>query len=155
MYLKKLTITKTTTNKYFIRLIIQWRKSFFQTKKKIFFQFSINKNAGKFTLEFFVFFISILEDFFRICQIEDGSENFTNFSSLLMIYFCHFCFKLKNFHKLTVFENHPKCRIWVFQFWHFSPIFVLLKLTCLVTLFDRKLQIFKNSPKWTIFGIFN
>ena len=24
-------------------------------------------------------------------------------------------------------------------FWHFPPIFVLLKLTCLVTLFDRKL----------------
>ena len=28
-------------------------------------------------------------------------------------------------------------------------------MTCLVTLFDRKLQIFKNSPNWTIFGIFN
>ena len=28
-------------------------------------------------------------------------------------------------------------------------------MTCLVTLFDRKLQVFKNSPKWTIFGIFN
>ena len=42
------------------------------------------------------------------------------------------------------------------KFWHFLPIFVELKLTCLVTLFDRKLQIFKNSPKWTIFtGIFN
>ena len=38
---------------------------------------------------------------------------------------------------------------------HFPPIFVLLKLTCLVTLFDCKLQVFKNSPKWTIFGIFN
>ena len=34
----------------------------------------------------------------------------------------------------------------VFPFWHFLPIFVLLKLTCLVTLFDRKLQAFKNSP---------
>ena len=44
----------------------------------------------------------------------------------------------------TVFENHPKCRIWIFQFWHFPPIFDLLKLTCLVTLFDRKLQVFKN-----------
>ena len=41
-----------------------------------------------------------------------------------------------------------------FEFWHFPPIFVLLKLTCLVTLFDRKIQVFKNSPKWTIFGIF-
>ena len=41
----------------------------------------------------------------------------------------------------TVFEKHPKCRIWGFQFWHFPPIFVLSKLTCLVTMFDRKLQI--------------
>ena len=33
----------------------------------------------------------------------------------------------------TVFENHPKCRILVFQFWHFPPIRAQLKLTCLVT----------------------
>ena len=49
----------------------------------------------------------------------------------------------------------PKCCIWIFEFWHFLSIFVQLKLTCLVTLFDRKLQVFKNSPKLTIFGIFN
>ena len=55
----------------------------------------------------------------------------------------------------TLFENYSKCRIWIFEFWDFPPIFVLLKLTCLVTLFDRKLQVFKKSPKWTIFGIFN
>ena len=42
-----------------------------------------------------------------------------------------------------------------FEFWHIPPILVLLKLTCLVTLFDRKLQVFKNTPKWTIFGILN
>ena len=48
-----------------------------------------------------------------------------------------------------------KCHIWIFEFWHFPPIFVVLKLTCLVTLFDRKLLVFKNSPKWTIFCIFN
>ena len=41
------------------------------------------------------------------------------------------------------------------EFWHLPPIFVLLKLTCLVTLFDCKLQVLKNSPKWTSFGIFN
>ena len=41
------------------------------------------------------------------------------------------------------------------NFWHFPPIFVRLKLTCLVTLFDRKLQVFKNLPKWAILGIFN
>ena len=36
------------------------------------------------------------------------------------------------------------------QFWQFSPIFVLLKLTCLVSLFVFKLKVFK-----AIFGIFN
>ena len=55
----------------------------------------------------------------------------------------------------TVFENYSKCRIWIFEFWHFSPFFVLLKMTYLVTLFDSKLQLFKNSPKCTIFGLFN
>ena len=35
---------------------------------------------------------------------------------------------------LTVFENHQKYRIWIFQFWHFPSIFVPFKLTCLVTL---------------------
>ena len=62
----------------------------------------------------------------------------------------------KTFKKLvSMFENYSKCRIWILQFWHFPPIFVLLKLTCLVILFDCKLQIFKNSSKWTIVGIFN
>ena len=32
------------------------------------------------------------------------------------------------------------------KFWHFTPIFELLKVTCLATLFDHKL--FKNSLKW-------
>ena len=36
--------------------------------------------------------------------------------------------------------------------WQF---FLFLKLPCLVTLHYPKLQVFKNSPKWTIFGIFN
>ena len=29
--------------------------------------------------------------------------------------------------QLTVFENHLKCRIWVFQLWHFLPISFQLK----------------------------
>ena len=37
------------------------------------------------------------------------------------------------------------CRFWVFRLWHFPPIFVILKLTCLVTLFDHKLYIFSKS----------
>ena len=36
----------------------------------------------------------------------------------------------------------------------FSPIFVLLKTTCLVTLFDHKLLVFGKPTKLTIFGIF-
>ena len=44
--------------------------------------------------------------------------------------------------------------IWIVEFWHFPPIFVLLKLTCLVTLFDRKLQVFKNSPILSILRLF-
>ena len=38
-----------------------------------------------------------------------------------------------------------------FLFWHFPPIFVKLKVTCLVTLFDCKLQVFKKIAKLTIF----
>ena len=54
-----------------------------------------------------------------------------------------------------MFENHSKCRICILQFWYFPPIFVLLKVSCLVTLFDHKLVVLKNSPNSTIFGIFN
>ena len=46
----------------------------------------------------------------------------------------------------TMFGNHSKCRNWIFP-----QIFVLLKVTCLVTLFDHNLKFFQ---KLTIFGIF-
>ena len=52
-------------------------------------------------------------------------------------------------------KKYSKCRIWTFLFWHFPSIFVLLKVTCLVTLFDNKLHVVKNSPNQTIFGNFN
>ena len=55
----------------------------------------------------------------------------------------------KNSHCLKITQNVA------FEFWHFPSIFVLLKLTFLVTLFDDKHQVFKNSPKWTIFCTFN
>ena len=42
---------------------------------------------------------------------------------------------------IKLFEHHLKCLTWIFELWHLSPIFVLLKLTYLVTLFDSKLQI--------------
>ena len=36
----------------------------------------------------------------------------------------------------------------------FGDFFVCLKFTYLVTLFDCKLEVFRKSPKWTIFGLF-
>ena len=54
---------------------------------------------------------------------------------------------LKDYLQSTLFENYSKCLIWIYEFWHFPPIFVLVKLTCLATLFDRNLHFFKNSPK--------
>ena len=39
-------------------------------------------------------------------------------------------------------------------FWRFPPIFVFFKLTCLVTLFDRNLQVFKKPAKIECFWHF-
>ena len=49
---------------------------------------------------------------------------------------------------ITVFENHPERCIWIFQFWHFPPIFALIKLACLVTLFDRNPNLAKIDHFW-------
>ena len=55
-------------------------------------------------------------------------------------------------HSSTVFENHSKCRIRNLAFF---TNFVFIKLTCLVTLFERKFQVLKNSPNWPFFFISN
>ena len=55
----------------------------------------------------------------------------------------------------TMLEKYSKYCIFYFQFWHFLPIFCPIKETYLVTLYDCKLQSFKNSPKLTFFGIFH
>ena len=99
-------------------------------------------------------------------------ENFTSFGSLSSgLFFSsisaskvhfHYRFQLSIQHHLhTLKKPWTHClkitqnvAFELLAFWHFSPIFVLLKLTCLVTLFDSKLQVLKNSPKWSIFGIF-
>ena len=44
-------------------------------------------------------------------------------------------------------------KIAIFQFWHFSPIFVLLQLGLLVTLFEGSFN-FSKLVKLTNFGIF-
>ena len=42
----------------------------------------------------------------------------------------------------------------IFEFWHFSSIFVQLKVICLVTQFESKFQVFKKSPKIDYFWHF-
>ena len=51
-------------------------------------------------------------------------------------------------------KNTQNISFELFIFGIFHQFFVLSKMTCLVTLFDHKLHIFKISPKRTIFGIF-
>ena len=51
--------------------------------------------------------------------------------------------KRRNYQKKKKLSNHPKCRIWLFEFWHFSPSIVLWKLTCLVTLYGHKTSDFQ------------
>ena len=90
-------------------------------------------------------FISIL----RLTVSDHSGLKLTKKSHILCSIF------VPKFKYFTVFENYSKYRIWTFKYWHFSSIFVLIKVTNLVTLFDRKIQVFKNSPKLTIFVIFN
>ena len=48
----------------------------------------------------------------------------------------------------TVFENHPKCLIWVFEFWQFPPIFGPIKSDLSGNTIWPKASGFKNSPNW-------
>ena len=58
--------------------------------------------------------------------------------------------------KIIVFENHLKYRIFRFSILAFSNIFFgHTKKTSLLPLFERKLQVFKNSPKIDRFCHFN
>ena len=51
--------------------------------------------------------------------------------------------------KDTKFENYSEYRIWIVEFWQFRLIFVLLKVTCLVTLFDCKIHFLQKLAKLT------
>ena len=81
------------------------------------------------------------------------SKRSIQYSCLLNIS-CLFTYSILNFSCSTLFENNLKCCRLIFEFWHFFTNFCPVKLTCLVTLFDCKLQVFKNSPKWTILAFF-
>ena len=51
---------------------------------------------------------------------------------------------ISNMLGLTMLENRSKCLIWIFGFWHFSPVFVILNLACLVTMSDRNFTFSKT-----------
>ena len=87
-------------------------------------------------------------------EIENGRIFLTNQTTNIGSIVEYHCFpgKLLPFtHCLKITKN---VSFEFFEFWHFPLIFVLLTVTCLVTLLNRKFQAFKNSPKLTIFGIF-
>ena len=52
-------------------------------------------------------------------------------------------------------KNTSNVAVEFFNFGIFRQFLSHKKLTSLVTLFDRKIQVFKNSPKLAIFAIFN
>ena len=53
-------------------------------------------------------------------------------------------------HQKTIASHCFENLIWIFQFWHFSAIFAFLKMTCLVTLFDRIFRFSETRQKWTM-----
>ena len=81
----------------------------------------------------------------------EKSNSWARVFSFLKAIFCFYIYTLWMPHCLKITQI---VAFQFFQFWHFPPIFVLLKVTCLVTLFDRKLQVVKNWSKWINFGIF-
>ena len=96
-------------------------------------------------ITFIVLLVSPLHSFFPLCSknYKNGHVFLIKGTNMIMIMpdiisdFPILCRPSKN----TLFEKDSKCRIWI---WHFPSICGLLKLTCLVTLIDRKLQ-FCNS----------
>ncbi len=78
------------------------------------------------------FTIYILKTYFQIGFLKNS-----------LVHFAHSFFEWWN----IVWKTSKMSNL---NFWFLavSANFVLLKLICLVTLFDRKLQVFKNSPNW-------
>ena len=62
---------------------------------------------------------------------------------------------MKIFNHCTVFENHPKCRTWNCQFWHYSPFFGLLKIDISGNTVWPQALGFLKLAKIDNFGIFN
>ena len=101
----------------------------------------------------------------QIAQEKQEHNRFTGasifFPSLCFNCFCLcqvYLFTSRNLHKpccaLCCWKSHSKSLISQFCERSELCLFAFLGIFCLITLFERKLQFFKNLPKLTIFGIF-
>ena len=86
--------------------------------------------AWKFKLFSKTWYLNILENYLFFAQIfKFRTLNFSkNWIFGHNLRFSNSVYKQKGMNIFTMFENFSKCRIWIFQFWHFLSIFVLLKL---------------------------
>ena len=97
----------------FSRLCRFWNLLFFDLEISYFSSFSI--------LKYFYFW--------NFSIVKSSNFRFSRFWNHQLFYFWIW-FLILNYHLFvvnTVFENYSKCRIWIFQFWHFLPIFCLIK----------------------------
>ena len=81
---------------------------------------------------------------------KDICQDHNNLQVLLATKFFNRCFQLHYFDTTSQYlkiNRTPHYFDILVQFRHFTPIFVQLKLTRLVTLFDCKLQFFKNLQR--------
>ena len=147
--------------------MIKCLKEFWIQNAILFFLFSVKNHFSHFTLEMekLSFWVEKRTSELRKWQIDRQQDNF----SFLRLTLFAFGFQeiIPNFRwpepqshilgpfkigptKITLFEYYSKCLIGI-SFWHFPPISVLIKLTCLVTLFDCKFWVFKIDHCWWIF----
>ena len=94
----------------------------------------------------------LMESRKKISQFSPGSLFGSALAKMSHFQFWHFSSIFVQM-KLTCLVTlfDRKQKYGVYLLWHFSSIFVQIKLTSLVTLFGRKLKVFKNSPNCTIF----
>ena len=91
---------------------------------------------------------SLAPPFFSLLSVSTASASAKCICSLPEIYIGKPCCAL------CCWKSHSKSLISQFCERSELCLFAFLGIFCLITLFERKLQFFKNLPKLTIFGIF-
>ena len=131
-FFSSFSILKSSISRFWNLLFLDFEIFFFSIfsilKSSIFWSW----NLLFFDLEISYFsFFSILKyfDFWNFSIVKSSNFRFSRFWNHQLFYFWIW-FLILNYHLFvvnTVFENYSKCRIWIFQFWHFLPIFCLIK----------------------------